>query len=77
MLALHADHLVWGSDLVLNGSVRFGPTLDPEPDQRSSSAPTPNPGPNLGPVQEGSGPDQSSEPNRGNTICMAAFLDDE
>ena len=27
----------------------------------------PNSGPNPGPVWEGSGPDQSSEPNRGNT----------
>ena len=26
--------------------------------------------PNLGPVQEGSGPDQSSEPNHGNTRCL-------
>ena len=66
MLALHADHLVWGLDLVLNGSARFGPTLDPELDQWSSSAPTLNPRLKFGPVQEGSGPDQSSELNCSN-----------
>jgi len=50
VLALHANHLVWGSDLVLNSSARFGPTPDPELDQWSGLAPTPNPRPNLGPV---------------------------
>jgi hypothetical protein len=64
------DLLVRGSDLVLNGSARFGPTPDPEPDRRSGSAPTPDPGPNFGPVRGGSGPDQSSEPNCGNTNWM-------
>jgi len=40
---------------------------DPELDCQSSSASAPNSGPNPGPVWEGSGLDQSSEPNRGNT----------
>ena len=59
--------LVRGLDPVLNGSARFGPTPDPEPDHRSGSALAPNSGPNPGPVREGSGPDQGSEPNCGNT----------
>ena len=34
---LGADLLVRGSDPVLNGSARFRPTPDPEPDRRSGS----------------------------------------
>ena len=47
---LHADLLVQGSDLVLNGSARFGPTLNPGLDQRSGSALALNSGLNPGPV---------------------------
>jgi hypothetical protein len=63
---LYANLLVQGLDLVLNGSARFRCTPNPELDHRSSSAPAPNPGPNFGPVQEGSGSDQSLELNYGN-----------
>jgi hypothetical protein len=63
---LHVDLPVRGSDLVLNGSARFGATPNPELDRWSGSAPTPKPQTKLGPVQEGSGPDQSSELNCGN-----------
>jgi hypothetical protein len=59
------DLLVWGSDLVLNSSARFGPPPNPGRDRWSGSAPTLNPRPNFGPVREGSGSDRSSEPNRG------------
>ena len=47
---------------------RFGPSPNPEPDFGSGSAPMLNFGLDLGPVHQGSGPDQSSEPNCGNTI---------
>jgi len=65
---------VRGSDAVLNGSARFGPTPNPDLDFWSGSAPTPNPGPNFGPVRSGSGPDRSSEPNRGNPTPLARFV---
>ena len=47
---------------------RFGPSPNPEPDFGSGSAPMLNFGPDQGPVHQGSGPDQSSELNCGNTI---------
>jgi hypothetical protein len=47
---LYADLSVWGSDPVLNGSARFGPTLNPEPNYQSGLAPTRNFGPNFSPV---------------------------
>src|SRR6266853_2816021 len=69
----HADLPVRGSDPVLNGSAGFFlPTPNPEPDRRSGSAPTPNPERNHGPVREGSGLDQSSEPNRGNPTQLSS-----
>ena len=46
---------------------RFGPSPNPEPDIGSSSAPMLNFELDQGPVHQGSGPDQSSEPNCGNT----------
>ena len=58
VLAPRADLPVWGSDPVLNGSARFGPAPDPEPDRRSGSPTNPEPRtePRSGSGRFGSGP---------------------
>ena len=58
---------VRGPVQVRTGSPGFGAPPNLEPDFGSSSAPTLNLGPDLGPVREGSGPDRGSALNRGNT----------
>ena len=55
-----------GSDRVRTGSLGSGQPPNPELDFGSGSAPMLNSGPDLGPVHQSSGPDQSSEPNCSN-----------
>jgi len=64
----HVDLMVqtW-SRKVHQVQARFGPFPNPEPDFGSSLAPMLNFGPDQGPVHQGSGLDQSSEPNCSNT----------
>src|ERR1700678_3015610 len=67
--------LVW----VKPGSDRFRPIVHPlnlDPDPRFGSGNSLNLGPNLGPVQAGSGSNRSSEPDRGITIidCFGRFF---
>ena len=55
------------SGKVCQVQARFGPSLNPEPDIGSGSAPMLNFELDQGPVYQGSGPDQSSELNCSNT----------
>ena len=69
------SHSGSGSDRVWTGSLGSGRPPNLELDFRSGSAPMPNFGPDLGPVHQSSGLDQSSEPNCGNTSHSAQLVE--